>query len=86
MIKTTQENFIMRSFRRIGPHLVTLILAFAYAVSVQGQITTGSIRGVVTDPNGAVVQGARVTITKRSNNSSTTTQTSGAGQFEFNNL
>src|SRR3954454_12943058 len=86
MVQTTQENFIMRSFSKIAPQIVMLILAFACALSVQGQITTGSIRGVVTDPNGAVVPSAKVTITKRSNNSSLTTQTSGTGQFEFNNL
>ncbi len=76
----------MRSFSKIAPQIVILILTFACALSVQGQITTGSIRGVVTDPNGAVVPSAKVTITKRSNNSSLTTQTSGTGQFEFNNL
>ena len=76
----------MRSFRKIAPQILMLILAFAYAISVQGQVTTGSIRGVVTDPNGAVVPNAKVTITKRSNNNSLTTQTSGTGQFEFNNL
>jgi Carboxypeptidase regulatory-like domain len=76
----------MRRFSKIAPQIVMLILAFASAVSVQGQVTTGSIRGVVTDPNGAVVPSAKVTITKRSNNNSLTTQTSDTGQFEFNNL
>ena len=72
----------MRSSSKIAQLMITLVLA----LSVHGQVTTGSIRGVVTDPNGAVVQNARVTITKASNNSSTTTQTSDTGQFEFNNL
>jgi hypothetical protein len=74
---------MMRSFSRIALQLTLLVLAFG---SVHGQVTTGNIRGVVTDPDGAVVPNARVTITKTSNNNSTTTQTSGAGQFEFNNL
>ncbi|HEX6719885.1 MAG TPA: carboxypeptidase-like regulatory domain-containing protein, partial [Pyrinomonadaceae bacterium] len=72
----------MRSSSKIVQLMITLVLA----LSVHGQVTTGSIRGVVTDPNGAVVQNAKVTITKASNNSSTTTQTSDTGQFEFNNL
>ena len=76
----------MRSFSRIAHYLTALILAFACAVAVHGQVTTGNVRGVVTDPNGALVPNAKVTITKKSNNNSTTTQTSEAGQFEFNNL
>jgi len=41
---------------------------------------------VITDPNGAAVADAKVTITKKSTNAATTTQTSSAGQFEFSNL
>jgi hypothetical protein len=54
--------------------------------STYAQVTTGSVRGVVLDPNGAVVTNAKVTLTKKSTNNSITTQTSGTGQFEFNNL
>jgi len=54
--------------------------------SVHAQVTTGNVRGVVTDPNGAVVTNAKVTLTKKSTNNSATTQTSETGQFEFNNL
>jgi hypothetical protein len=50
------------------------------------QVTTGNVRGVVTDPQGAVVPGAKVTITKKSSNESKTAQTSGEGEFQFNNL
>ena len=76
----------MRSFSRIAQYTFALVLALGCVLSVAGQVTTGSVRGVVTDPNGAVVPNAKVTITKKSNNNSTTTQTSDAGQFEFNNL
>ena len=54
--------------------------------SVHAQVTTGNVRGVVTDPNGAVVTNAKVTLTKKSTNNSATTQTLETGQFEFNNL
>jgi len=54
--------------------------------SVHAQVTTGNVRGVVTDPNGAVVTNAKVTLTKKSTNNLATTQTSETGQFEFNNL
>ena len=53
---------------------LTLIASAAYA-----QVTTGNVRGIVTDPNGAVVPNAKVTITQKSTNVSTTTQTTGSG-------
>lgn len=77
---------MMRSYGKFVQQLTILMLVLGCALSIHGQVTTGSIRGIVTDPNGAVVSNAQVTITKISNNRSTTTQTSGTGQFEFNNL
>ena len=76
----------MRSISRIAQYIFALVLALGCVLSVEGQVTTGNVRGVVTDPNGAVVPNAKVTITKKSNNNSTTIETSEAGQFEFNNL
>jgi hypothetical protein len=63
-----------------------LCLALACLLSAEAQVTTGNVRGVVTDPQSAVVPGARVTITKKSNNESKVAQTSGEGEFQFNNL
>src|SRR5437867_13236498 len=40
-----------------------LVLAFQPSLAAQAQATTGIIRGVVTDPSGNVVAGARVTVT-----------------------
>lgn len=51
-----------------------------------GQATTGGIRGVVTDENGAVVSGAKVTLTRKSTGGTQTAQTNNSGQFEFANL
>src|SRR5207244_1414595 len=48
--------------------------------------TTGTVRGVVTDQNGAIVPGAKVTITKKSTGAASTTQSSSTGSFEFTNL
>ncbi|MGH9904144.1 MAG: carboxypeptidase regulatory-like domain-containing protein [Pyrinomonadaceae bacterium] len=76
----------MQSFRRIAQVMSVFVLALVCVLSAQAQVTTGNVRGVVTDPNGALVTGAKVTITKKSNNNSSTTQTSDSGQFEFNNL
>ncbi len=56
------------------------------AVTAHAQVTTGTVRGIVNDTNGAVVPNAKVTITKGSNNESHTTQSSGSGAFSFDNL
>ncbi len=66
-----------------------LVLALCLAlmgVTAHAQVTTGTIRGVVNDPNGAVVPNANVTITKKSNNETHTLQTSASGAFELTNL
>src|SRR5215216_2965384 len=67
-----------------------LLWVFLFAVScvfsAHGQATTGSIRGVVTDQNGAVVSGAKVTLARKSTGGTQTAQTNTSGQFEFANL
>src|SRR6266550_2099947 len=91
--QTSQKNdshrrliYMMKSFRKIAPIFGVIVFALACGFSAQAQITTGSVRGAVTDPNGAVVNNAKVTITKKSTNVSNTTQSSGSGEFEFSNL
>ncbi len=51
----------MKSFLRFSMSIVFL-LSIRTAVFGQSQATTGLIQGSVTDPNGAVVQGATVTV------------------------
>jgi Carboxypeptidase regulatory-like domain len=63
-----------------------LCLVLVCALAAQAQVTTGNVRGTVSDPQGSVVPGAKVTITKKSNNESKDTQTSSEGAFQFNNL
>ena len=57
--------------------VVFLICGF----SLQAQITTGTITGVVTDPGGSSVPGATVTITDQANKSVRTTVTNDSGIF-----
>ena len=76
----------MQSSLRFTQPLCLLVLTLACAVFAQGQVTTGTVRGVVTDPNDAVVPNAKVSITKKSTNNTLTTQTSDRGTFEFTNL
>jgi Carboxypeptidase regulatory-like domain len=62
------------------------LFAVSCVFSAHGQATTGNIRGVVTDQNGAVVSGAKVTLTRKSTGGTQTAETNSSGQFEFNNL
>jgi len=65
--------------------LISVCLMFA-AVTASAQETTGSLRGTVTDVNGAVVPGATVIVTNDATGASQTKQTSGDGIFEFTKL
>src|SRR5215467_10737590 len=47
----------------------------------QSTLSTGSIQGSVTDPNGAVVTGATVTITNKATGQTSKLTTTGAGTF-----
>ncbi|HKP45112.1 MAG TPA: carboxypeptidase regulatory-like domain-containing protein [Pyrinomonadaceae bacterium] len=76
----------MNSLRKLAPFFGVIVFALACVFTAQAQVTTGTVRGVVTDPNGAVVPNATVTITKKSTNTSNTATTGASGQFEFPNL
>lgn len=76
----------MNSFRKITHLISATLVVLACVFAVHAQVTTGTVRGTVIDPNNAVVPSAKVTITKKSTNVSNTAQTSGSGQFEFTNL
>src|SRR5215831_3388415 len=56
------------------------------AATASAQETTGTLRGTITDANGAVVSGATVTITNDATGVQQTKQSSGDGIFEFAKL
>jgi hypothetical protein len=60
-----------------------LLLATA---AVRAQVTTATIYGIVTDPSGATVPGATVTITNEATNAAQTARTNEEGEFTFNFL
>src|ERR1044072_9464758 len=76
----------MHCFQNLKRAVSVITFALACLVGAHAQVTTGTVRGVINDPNGAAVTNAKVTITKKSTRVSVTTQTSASGQFEFNNL
>ena len=63
-----------------------IVVALTCGISVHAQVTTGTVRGVVTDQAGAVVPGASITITDPKTKASQTAQSGNGGEYQFNNL
>ena len=76
-----------RSIDPIRHHGLTLILGLLSVVllssSATAQTITGTISGVVVDPNGAVVAGANVTLINEQTNDRRDQSTSESGRFSF---
>jgi hypothetical protein len=83
MLTHIQAKGVTASIASLFLLISVLVLA---AFTVAAQETTGSLRGTVVDPNGAVVAGGNVTLTNIATGSSQTKQTSGDGNFEFAKL
>src|SRR5438477_11403082 len=67
--------------------ITALIFALALGAIVFAQTgATGAVVGTVTDPQGAVVPSADVSITDRSTNATTKTTTNSAGHYVFANV
>src|SRR5581483_11155246 len=60
---------------------VFALITFAVPAQAQSTISTGSIQGTVSDPSGAVVSGAKVTISNKATGQVTTTSTNSAGGY-----
>jgi hypothetical protein len=64
---------------------LTCIVVFL-AISLAAQSNTGSITGVITDPNGAVIPNATVTVTNQGTNEKRTVQTDDEGRYDVPSL
>jgi hypothetical protein len=73
------RNFVSRS-------LYALTLLLAIQIGVWAQSATGSISGVVTDPNGALVTGATITAISKSTNQRRSVTSSGDGVYALSPL
>ena len=74
-------------FRQTRIVMVTLGLILGlFAPTLLAQETTGGLQGTVTDPSGAVVSGASVTVTAPTLVGSKETKTDAAGYYRFANL
>jgi hypothetical protein len=70
-------------------HLVVFLFGFLFSISPQlllGQSNSGSVAGTVTDPSGAVVPGASVSISNPVSQYARTAVTDNAGRYQFTNL
>src|SRR5689334_2329145 len=68
----------MKSARSVA---ILFVLVFAAASCLFSQSSEGRILGTVTDQSGAVVAGARITITNSATNVSRQLTTTGAGEY-----
>ncbi len=64
-------------------NLAAVMVVLAFAGAVRAQVTTGTISGTVTDPNGAVVTSATVKATNLETNATRETTSDGDGHFAF---
>src|ERR1700733_13365572 len=63
--------------------VIALVLSLFFSVSMFGQAVNATVVGTVTDSSGAVVAGAKVTLTEADTNVSRTGQTNESGNFVF---
>jgi hypothetical protein len=62
------------------------LLCSLWVPAAMGQAIYGSILGTVTDPSGAAVNGAKVTVTSQTKNTSTTDTTNDSGNYSVTHL
>src|SRR5277367_6216977 len=70
---------------RSGARVVTLLFLFALAFNnlLVAQSAVSSLRGTVTDPKGAVLQGATITLSNTSTGYSRTAKSGNDGGYQF---
>jgi hypothetical protein len=73
------RNGLQKSF-------LVLVVCAVFCITALGQLSAGSLSGLVVDPKGAVVAGATVTIKNVATNQEHTTQTSNDGTFNVPSL
>jgi Carboxypeptidase regulatory-like domain/TonB-dependent Receptor Plug Domain len=71
-----------KKYRSASPLCFVICLCFSWSLAAQS-IVTGGISGTVTDPSGAVITGAKLTITNPETGETHTTESSGSGEYMF---
>lgn len=80
------SSFSILFSRKTNSISVTVLLTCLLALTAFGQATTGSLTGTVTDPTGAVVAGATVTVTNPETGAERSAESNSQGVFEFQTL
>src|SRR6266550_5158643 len=75
-----------RPFNLLSRALILLVATFALSVGVRSQVLYGSMTGIVTDPKGAAVPGAKVDITNMGTNETRSVTSDERGGYTFNDL
>jgi hypothetical protein len=76
----------MNSMTRFVTTFLALALLLISAPAIFGQHIRGALQGTVRDPNGAVVQGASITLRRKDTGAELTAATDDRGIFGFQNL
>ena len=71
---------------RIKSLLIAMAALVVFASVVAAQVTGGAVTGTVLDPDGSAVVGATVSLKDKSRGLDFTTQTTGAGSYQFTNV
>ncbi len=72
--------------KSIGRVLLTALVVLLLPAASRAQAPTGAIEGTVSDPSGAVIPGATVTITEQSTGRAISLTTNEAGRYSVRNL
>src|ERR1035441_1947591 len=77
----------MLSLRKLALFAVCISLAlFCFSGTLSAQQVFGSVFGTVTDPSGAAVNGAKVTVTDVNKGTTSTTTTNESGNYSESHL
>src|SRR2546423_9992677 len=80
------HTFDSTRLRQTGQISLLLLVLLVGTLNTNAQVTTGTVRGQVKDPQGAVVPGAKISATNKSTGVTQVTQSAGGGEFELINL
>src|SRR5271156_3449821 len=90
MIKTQKKTAISRLgqcgrilSQQLMPPVFSLAILLLFTSAALAQLTTADILGTVTDPTGAALPNASVTLTNLGTNHQRTVQSSGSGDYTF---
>jgi hypothetical protein len=80
---TRRIHAVKACLRKVTWIAATVVMVCSATILLYGQAVNGSIVGTITDSSGAVVPGARVTVTEVNKNVSLSTETNSSGNYSF---